>query len=154
VNERPWVSLERLEAVGQPPGPPRRRPRTWLLVVAWSVAGIVLVSQARLPDPPAVARQPPSGQVRRSCWVVQVEAADGPRAFLVRDLRRLRRAGLRRAALWQGSRWSGWRPKAHVLVVPAPNRQAAASTRARLARLGFPRAVAWRLPLAACRPRR
>jgi hypothetical protein len=124
----------------------RRQRPTRLFAVAWIVAGIVLVSQARLPEPPAAAATPK----RAACWIVHVASAPAGERSLARTLRRLRRSGLP-AAIWRSKHWRAVRPGTRALVVPFERRAAARAARARLADMGFTHAVVRRLPASACR---
>jgi hypothetical protein len=100
------------------------------------------VTEVRLPDlTPAPVR--PVGPAR-PCWGVEAAARPASASSLPRGLRRLRQAGLPVVVR------HGTRPGERVLVVPATSRAAARTMRAKVARLGFPRARVRRLPPAAC----
>jgi SPOR domain len=124
----------------------RRRRPTGLFAFAWVVVGIMLVSQVRLPEPPAAAATPD----RAACWIVHVASAPAGERSLARALRRLRRSGLP-AAIWWSKHWGAVRPGTRALVVPFERRAAARAARSRLANIGFTHAVVRRLPAAACR---
>lgn len=140
MDERRWVRLDRLDR------PPARgtRPAAWALAVAWLAAGVLVVGQARPPEPSPV-RPHAASRPAAACWVVRVASAPASASSLRRDLRRLRQAGLK-ATLRLGKS-----PKTLVLVVPARSRSAARAARDRAARLGFTRSTVRRLPRTACR---
>jgi hypothetical protein len=135
--------------MGERPRPRTRRPGRALLLAAWLVSGIVLVGQARLPDPPAAAAspvlRPPGG-----CWVVRVATTRGGSGSLAVDRRRLRAYGLP-AAIWRSGHWRAIRPGTRALVVPARARASALAVRARVVRLGHRDAVVRPAPRTACR---
>jgi hypothetical protein len=127
---------------------PRRRRPTWLLLVAWMIAGTLVVGELRLPAPPAAA----SPVVRRpaGCWLARVATAPDRQGALVPELRRLRRHGLA-AALLRSKHWRAVRPGTRALVVPARSRAAARAAGTRMVELGYVRATVHRAPRAVCR---
>lgn len=140
MDERLRVRLDRLDR----PAARRARPGAWALAVAWLAAGVLVVGQARPPEPSPV-RPRASSRPAAACWVVRVASGPASASSLRRDLQRLRRAGLK-ATLRPGQS-----PKTRVLVVPARNRSAARAVRDRAVRLGFTRTTVRGLPRSACR---
>lgn len=138
MDERLRVRLDRLDR----PAARRTRPLAWALAVAWLAAGVLVVGQARPPEPDRVRA---AGRPAVACWVVQVASGPASASSLRRGLQRLRRAGLK-ATLRQGRS-----PKTRVLVVPARSRSAARAARDRAVRLGFTRSTVRGLPRSACR---
>jgi hypothetical protein len=120
-----------------------------LVLAVWLVAGAVLVSQARLPSPPAAVAAPASPRPA-SCWVVPLATAEHHERSLTAEQRRLRGDGLA-ATILRSKHWRAIEPGARMLVVPASSRAAARGIQARLAGLGHDHAAVRRAPRAACR---
>jgi len=135
MNGQPWGRQTRFHLPA-----PGRHAGGWPLAATWLIAGMLVVSHARLPDPPT-GHPVPQRQQATTCWVVRVE----PAVSLRRDERRLRSAGLP-ATLRPGER-----PGRPVLIVPAGDLTTARAARSKAVRLGFTRATVLRLPPAACR---
>jgi len=140
MDERLRVRVDRLDRTAAR----GTRPVAWALAVAWLAAGVLVVGQARLPEPSPVRPRAASRPVV-ACWVVRVASGPASASSLRRDLRRLRRAGLK-AVLRPGQS-----PTTRVLVVPARSRSAARAARDRAVRLGFTRSTVRGLPRTACR---
>jgi hypothetical protein len=121
----------------------RIRPAVWALGVLWLAVGALLVEQVRIPD---LARPlPATRRAAVACWVVRVASGPAAAPSLRRDLRRLRRAGLR-AELRPGRG-----TQTRVAVIPARSRSTARAARDRAVQLGFPRSRVLGLPRSACR---